>query len=225
MIKRIVALITFFGGLYYLAEFILPGEIGGVQNPLSRGFGVAGQIVIVLTGMAFLLGPLNLLKVHVGTLVKARSGAGYSAVFVGFFVVGLVLAILNAQDKTNASALVQQASAAYEWLFYGLLTAFGATSMGLLAFYLVSAAYRSFRLHTLDAAVMMVSASIVLLGLTPLGAYLTHALPEWMQLPVLAGWILSTPNTAVQRAVVFGTCAGAFAAGMRHWLSIGAKPE
>jgi hypothetical protein len=111
----------------------------------------------------------------------------------------------------------------YNQLFYGLMTAFGQTSMALLAFYLVSAAYRSFRLKSLDSAVMMISAVIVLLGLVPLGGWITQGLPEWCQLPKASRWILANPNTAVQRAVAIGACAGAFAAGLRHWLSIGTK--
>lgn len=106
-------------------------------------------------------------------------------------------------------------------LFYGLLFAFFASSMALLAFYLVSAAHRAFRVSSLEAGLMMTAAVIILLGQVPLGDWLTQGLPEPLQLPAVAQWVLTVPNTAVQRAVLLGVCGGMFAAGLRQWLGIG----
>lgn len=117
------------------------------------------------------------------------------------------------------------ATQVFDLLFTGLVMAFGAASIALLAFYLVSAAFRSFRFQNLDAAVMMITATIVLIGLAPLGDLLFNRLPDWLQPVIWARWVLDVPNTAVQRAVAIGAAAGAFAVGTRLWLSVGTRTE
>ncbi len=236
MKKHFVALITFAGGAFFLLEFLLPERapdwilraaagrlpagavswLANYRNPLTGYLGLAMDIIVVLTTMALLLGPLNLVIGHGMTVFRQRRGWLESIVFLIFLAGSLVIA---SRKELSGAAFDQQL---YDRLFE-LLNAFGKTSMALLAFYLVSAAYRSFRLQSLDSAVMLISAVVLLLGLVPLGAWFTHRLPEWAQLPTAARWVLATPNTAVQRAVAFGACAGAFAAGLRHWLSIGTK--
>jgi hypothetical protein len=113
----------------------------------------------------------------------------------------------------------------HNWMFDGLMTAFGATSMALLAFYLVSAAHRALRMSTPEAGLMLAAGTIILLGQTPVGDWLTSALPRALTLDAWTQWILSVPNAGVQRGVVIGACGGAFAAGLRQWLSLGKKTE
>ncbi len=103
----------------------------------------------------------------------------------------------------------------------GLGAAFAMSSMALLSFYLVSAAHRAFRLNRIESGLMMIAAVIVLLSLTPVGDVLGRGLPNCLRVGTIAQWILSTPNTAVQKAVLFGVCGGAFVAAMRQWLSMG----
>ena len=126
----------------------------------------------------------------------------------------------DAAPKTTAAFQL-----AFDVMFWGVAFGFGASSMALLAFYLVSAAYRAFRLTNLDAGVMMATAAIVLLGMAPVGDWITLSLPEGAQFSTWTRWILEVPNTSVQRAVGIGAAAGGFAAGLRLWLGIGKRGE
>jgi hypothetical protein len=114
-------------------------------------------------------------------------------------------------------------------LFYRLQFPLGSTLFGLLAAYLVSAAYRAFRIRTLDAAVLAAMAAFIILtqvptaqflaslfspGLVDAGARLDSAAVEGRN------WALSIANDAVQRAVGFGAFVGAIAMAMRVWLSL-----
>ncbi|MGB2820591.1 MAG: hypothetical protein WBF17_06390, partial [Phycisphaerae bacterium] len=110
-------------------------------------------------------------------------------------------------------------------LVFGITTAFFASSMALLAFYLISAAHRAFRMNNLESGLMMAAAVVVLLGQVPVGDWITHRLPEEYQFRSAAQWILLFPNAGVQRAVLIGTCAGALAAGLRHWLGLARHRE
>lgn len=221
MRRRAVWMLTFLGGLFFLLEFLLParapGWLGGFENPLTPLLPSATNLVVVVGAMAFLLGPLNLVRSHVATLVRRRPGRIESVVFLAFLVAGIVAASCEGADIHWVFDKL------YNALFYGVQTAFFASSMALLAFYLVSAAHRAFRINTLEAGLMMASAVVILLGQVPLGDWLTQALPESLQLRTAAQWILAVPNTGVQRAVEIGACGGAFAAGFRQWLGLGAK--
>ena len=50
-------------------------------------------------------------------------------------------------------------------------------------------------------------------------------MPDGIQIGAMTQWILSCPNTAVQKAILFGACGGAFAAAMRSWLSLDKNVE
>jgi len=212
MIRLVIWFITFIGGLYFLAEFMLPETIFGYRNPLTRVLPEANNIVIIISAMAFLLGPLNLIRSHANTILKHKKGWIESIVFVVFIGIGATIQWMLRNEPENQY---------YDMLIRGLMFGFGASSMALLAFYLVSAAYRSFRLGSVESAVMMVAAFVVLLGKVPLGDVMTSWLPEEYRLSAAATWILMVPNTAVQRAVLIGAAGGAFTAGLRHWLGLG----
>jgi hypothetical protein len=223
MRRPLVRLLTFVGGLFFLLEFLLPTEappwLGGFENPLTPLFSAVTNFVVVVGTMAFLLGPINLVRSHVRTLRRERKGRLGSVVFLVFLVGGVLATALKGDAARNVMNL------AYDALFYGVLTAFFAASMALLAFYLVSAAHRAFRLNSLDAGLMMASAAVILLGQVPVGEWLTAALPEGSRLRDWAQWILFYPNTGVQRAVLIGACAGALATALRHWLGLGTRRE
>jgi hypothetical protein len=215
--------ITFVGGLFFLLEFLLPAEapswLGGVKNPLTPYLPVVTDFQIVVGTMAFLLGPLNLVRTHLAAVIRRNRGWMGSVVFLVSLVAGVLAASLQEEDTKTAWTVL------YNVLFYGIMMAFGASSMALLAFYLVSAAHRAFRMSNWDSGVMMVSATIVLLGMVPLGDWITYALPKELQFRTWTQWILVVPNAAVQRAVLIGASGGAFATALRHWLNIGTRSE
>jgi hypothetical protein len=217
--RRIVWTITFTGGLFFLLEFLLPQQapewLGGIKNPLTPYLGGVTNFLVVVATMAFLLGPFILLRSHVGNLVRRRQGWLEGLVFVVFLAASLLAAALREEQVRSVLSVL------YDALFFGVLMAFFASSMALLAFYLVSAAHRAFRVSSLEAGLMMAAAAIVLLGQVPLGDWLTQGLPKSLQLASVTQWILGVPNTAVQRAVMIGACGGAFVAGFRQWLGLG----
>ena len=227
MKRNIVKLITFGAGLYFLLEFLLPeqmpGWLGGFRNPFTRCFTEVNNFLMVLGAMGFLLGPLNLTRSELLQVARQRKGWGESVVYLVALVTAMVATMFT--TDTPVGAFQTTMKVVYDALFYGVSLSFYITSMGLMSFYLVSAAHRAFLLNTLESGLMMVSASIVMLGLTPAGDYLNQFLPAPLQFGTVTQWILGCPNTAVQKAVLFGACGGAFAAAMRNWLSLGKSAD
>jgi len=227
--RKVIWSITFVGGLFFLAEFMLPAEWPGwltgsdeaIANPLTRALPTVTNFTIVVGTMAFLLGPFNLARGHLVTLFRKKKGWLESLVFFVFLIGAIAVKGLYETDFGKWAHF----DMAHDALVYGITNAFFASSMALLAFYLVSAAHRAFRLNSIEAGLMMLAAVIILLGQVPLGDWITHGLPPAWQLRSWAQWILDYPNIGVQRAVLIGAAGGAFAAGMRHWLGLGRRAE
>jgi uncharacterized membrane protein len=214
--KIFIRLLTFVGGLFFLLEFLIPGTGEEEKNALTRVYPFVMDFIVIVGTMAFLLGPINLVRSHLSKIMRKHPRAVESAVFLMFLAIGI------ASKMYEERGWMQHV---HNVVFYGIMTAFVASSMGLLSFYLLSAAYRSFRFGNLESTVMMSSAVVVLLGLTPLGNWMTESLPTYLHLEEWTQWLLSVPNIAVQRAVMIGAVGGAFAAGLRHWLGIGGVLE
>jgi hypothetical protein len=89
----------------------------------------------------------------------------------------------------------------------------------LLAFYIATAAYRSFRVRSLEALIMMIAAVVVMLGQIPHGP-----LYVWDKLPAMRLWLLQNLSTPAFRAVYFGAAIAGLAMSVRMWLSLERSP-
>jgi hypothetical protein len=214
MKERVVKIITLLGGLYYFLEFVLPEEINGHPTYLSSFIVPMGNILMILWGFAVGLGLINLSITHSKKIKELESGWIYS---VAFFVAMFAMMIACFMDAYNPTSFAKQF---YEVLFTYMYMPLGATIFSLLALFMVTSAYRAMRVRTFEAAVMVVSACIIMLGQVPIGLWITRALPPGIQLPRLAAWLLWIANTAAYRAVMFGIYIGSIAIALRMWLSL-----
>lgn len=177
----------------------------------------AAQFNSVIGTLALGMGLLSLGMVNIKK-IKRREKEWYTAILF-FLAIGLgVLAGVGKYEPVGMQ--LRTVSDNTIILIFGSL---GSAIFSLTAFYLASAAYRAFRVRTVEAAIMMVTAVLVMLGQTPFGAYLTGWIPERFQflwLSNIAGWILRIPSSAFMRALTFGLMLGAIATALRYWLSL-----
>jgi hypothetical protein len=223
--KPLVAVVTFVCGAFYVLVYFWRSSMPGGANPLSEYVQPLGEAVVVVGSFTLLLGVVNLIGIHAKTIRRARPGWYNSvAFFVAMITVFLAGLIPYLQDPSGAKGNASF-TALYDILFRGMLAPLGATMFSLVAFYIVSASYRAFRIKSGESTLMMLAAFIVMLGMVPIGAYLTHWLPEtgWLsvfRLENLTAWILTFPNAAAQRAITFGIAVGSLAMALRIWLSL-----
>ncbi|MBC7237318.1 MAG: hypothetical protein H5T69_15865, partial [Chloroflexi bacterium] len=85
---------------------------------------------------------------------------------------------------------------------------------GLLAFFSVMAAYRSFRLRNVDALILMLTSLFLLFTQLPFGQTL------WPELSAIRDWLLAIPVTAGARGILMGTALGTIATSLRILLTV-----
>ncbi len=102
----------------------------------------------------------------------------------------------------------------YNFLFHGLFVSLGSAMFSLLGVYIAAAAFRAFRVKTLESSLMMIAAVIVMLGQIPFYVYIYDGLPLWRQ------WLLEVPNSAAFRAIKIGASVAGLVMAFRMWFSI-----
>lgn len=108
---------------------------------------------------------------------------------------------------------------ASSFLFEAFYVPLGAAMFSLLACYIASAAYRSFRIKSFEAFILMVAALIVMLGQIPHGILYVSE-----DLPAIRLWLLKNINGPAFRAINFCSLIAGLALAMRMWLSLERGP-
>lgn len=101
-----------------------------------------------------------------------------------------------------------------KWLFRNVVVPLDATMFALLAFFMASAAYRTFRARTPEATVLLLVAVIVMLGRVPIGELFYKHMPQ------VSEWFMMYPTVAAKRGILFGVALGSIATSLRIILGI-----
>jgi hypothetical protein len=99
-------------------------------------------------------------------------------------------------------------------LYENIVIPLASSMFALLAFFMASAAYRAFRIRSMEATLLLTAAFIVMIGVLPLGYSISKYLPAFVQ------WILNVPNVAGQRGIVLGIALGIVATSLKIILGI-----
>jgi hypothetical protein len=105
-------------------------------------------------------------------------------------------------------------STEYRWVYNATVVPWEATMFSMIAFFIASAAFRTFRIRTAEAAVMGFVAAFVMLGNVPIGPVISGYIPQFKD------WLMTVPNGAGFRAIRIGIYIGTFAAAMRIALGL-----
>ncbi|HEY3415242.1 MAG TPA: hypothetical protein VGM23_00030 [Armatimonadota bacterium] len=222
--KWLTIVCTFVAGLYFLLEFLIPAHKlpdGSMGNFITPTTGPVSNYVQYIFMWMLGLGIISLGIVHGRRLLKRLPGWHNS---LAFFVAAISITVVG--FMTNAGVAGPKAvQATYDTLFVGFFSNLDSAVFALLAFYIASAAYRAFRVRTVEAGLLMASALLVMLGLVSVGVMLTSGIPigspwAFFRLERLSVWILSVVNMPGQRAVAIGVAVGSLAMAMRLWLSL-----
>ncbi len=186
-------------GILMMIQFFVP-------HPVSVAFyDLTTKWIRIVSAFALVLGVGSLILYHTDRLRRQRPGWAYSIVTLVALVITAVIGLAWG---------VKPGSPLQEVLFKNMLVPLNASMFAILAFYMASAAYRAFRARTKEAALLLIAAFVVMLGMVPVGESL------WRKLPEVAEWVLSVPNMAAKRAILFGVALGAIATSLKVILGI-----
>lgn len=200
MRKELPILICGLAGLiYFLTTFLNPAQfpfLSKIKSELDTWY-------LLTFAVAFAVGLINLAQVHLRKVLQRREGWMYSAWLLFVLALFTVIGLFTTNNGTYTS-----------WMFTWCFTHPRATVYSLLVFYIASAAYRAFRIKTLEASVLLISAVIMMLGMAPIGEML------WSGFPPAAKWILDVPNNAGMRGITIAATLGAVATALRILVGI-----
>lgn len=191
------------------------------ENFLTPYLKAVSDLSNVLQAFAIGLGIYSLISVHLRNVLMQRSGWGNSVALIAGVVLMAVAHIGSEYSQEGPLSILDNL------LYNGLMKSLDATMFSIIAFYIVSAAYRAFRVRSLEATILLVSAALVMLGNVPIGQALTNWIPDDknsvltnLRIENIGQWILKRASSPATMAIDFGLGVGGLATALRLWLSL-----
>ena len=201
LIKKYIPLaIVFVFGVLTLASYYIPHKVS--VDYLE----IVSQWENIVYAFAFLLGLISLFYSHYHKIARKADGWGYSIfVLIGFLAMVIPAYMSHGKQSTETGITL------LGWSFRYIYNALSSTMFAVLAFYIVSTAYRSFRIKSKQAFVLFVAAFILILGKVPLGQIIWDSVLGWTHYGVsdVIEWIMSVPAVAGKRGIMIGLAIGA----------------
>jgi len=211
MRKWLIIVFTFLGGIYFFIAFFLPEHIvaGRTDFQWTRYNDEISDAFQVIFYVSIGLGVINIFRVYGYQVVRGRKGWPNALALIIGMLVMTVAGLWSEFGKSDAVSAFFQ-----DFLFTGIYNNLGSAMFSLLAFYIAGAAYRSFRVQSVEAGLMMLAALVVMIGQIPLGFYLSA------KFPVVRNWLMSQVSTPGIRAIIFGIVVAMLVTAVRMWLSL-----
>jgi len=208
VVKRYIPLaITFVMGIimviatYFLAE----------GTPAREATTLLTGTVDVIVATAGVIGLIVLLRHH-GVNVSRRGKYWKYSIITIIGVIAYLIVGIYGVATTDRYLMV--ASEPVSWVYNEIYAHMDATIFSLLAFFIASAAYRAFRLRSLEASILLLVGALMLLGRAPVGGAM------WEGFPNIATWLLNVPNTEGNREITIGVAIGAILLVVRKLLGV-----
>jgi len=201
--------ITFLIGLFMAVQFFVPHEA------FQYSFESLLAWVRIVGAFALVLGIGSLLRTHWDKIRRRRRDWPYSIATIVSFLAMCVIGIGFGHEPGTI----------FYWVFENIQVPLDATMFSLLAFFIASAAFRTFRARSTEATLLLVAAVVVMLGRVPgtlVVMFGDTSLAQYLHthMPDVSEWIMNFPTVAGKRGIIFGVALGAIATALRIILGI-----
>ncbi len=200
MRRQVPLLLASFIGFLMLADSFIKMPVINQTAILIRNW------VVIISIMSLVVGALSLLRVHATRIAGQKPGWVNSCVLVTTMTLTVVIGLGLGKN-----------SSAYSILYDGIMQPGSSTVYGLLAFYIASAAIRSFRARSIESTLLLVTAVIVMLGNAPIGATISS------RIPLLGAWIMKIPSNAAQRGLIITSSLAFIAINLRNIVGLSSE--
>jgi len=157
---------------------------------------------------ALFLGAGSLYLLHVPKVKRKRRGWEYSVVLLIVMTIMIIAGLPIPQVGLGLSNQV------YQFIYRNMTVALSSTMYSILAFFITSAAYRAFKARNIDAAILLISGTLVMLGNTPAGT------AAWAGFGHIKSWLFDVPNLATMRAIRIGAALGSIVLAARTFMGV-----
>ena len=242
---------TFLAGGFYVLIFFYPSPIARQEGQIARNTGEqfsfwledalpkVADVSNILAAFLLGLGIFSLLTIHITKVVKKQKDFAYSIVLLVGMLAMTVFGYADYYQRSQDKAFKLEDPANWgimqygkDLLFNGFVQQMDAAMFSIIAFFILSAAYRAFRVRSVEATILMATALIMILSI--MGAVdfawgsgidaITHKDPgsflNNFKISEVANWIKNTLQVPSLRALDFGVGLGALAMGLRLWLGL-----
>lgn len=251
---KIAAAFTFVAGLLYVGIWLWPTAQARQEGDIPQNFVEAGAFFLedtqsqfqnlsnILTSFLLLMGVFSLILLHVRRVSKKQTDWPFSMVLLVFVALMTIfgyadwLAVKDLRPEQLEAMKLVENQPIQVWmkdlLFDGLLQTMEAAMFSIIAFYILSAAYRAFRVRSVEATILLASAVIMMLSLLGMaegfwssmvdnmGGQDPNAMVNNIRLDNITQFIRDNLQTPGLRAIDFGVGVGALAMALRLWLSL-----
>lgn len=184
-------------GILLLVQYFVPHPLA--QTMYTRVL----EWMQVIAAAGLVLGGASFARSHLHKLSTSRTERPYSA-----------LALLSLGAMVVAGTVDIGRGSAFLWLFDHVQAPMQQSVFSLLAFFVASAAFRGFRLRSVESGLLLAVALVVMLGRIPVGEMISPYLPQ------TAAWLVDVPAVAAKRGILIGVGLGSVAVSLRIMLGI-----
>lgn len=216
MKREIPLLLTFLFGTFFIATFFFdPDKAKFLTEPVN-------DWVSIIISFTYVLGIGNVMRIHSKKIAAKQPGwlysvatlAGVSVMLVGGIILWIPVNAMSADGVPAGSLTGMQPGSVFNWFYDAVYTPMQSTMFALLAFFISSAAFRAFRVRSTQAALLAITAIVLIVGGVSLGEKM------WGGFPDLTSWIMEVLQNAGKRAILIGAALGAMATGVKIILGI-----
>ena len=202
--------IGFLAGTFMFVQFFVPHHAG------VAGFEMLLSWQRIVAAFAMVLGIASLFRSHWDKIRRRQRDYFYSVATLIAFLVMCYMGIVHPGEEGRLIERVCDPAEAetFRWLFDNVFVPLDATMFSLLAFFIASAAYRTFRARSPEATVLLLVAVVIMLGRVPIGEMFYDKMPRIYE------WVMMVPALAGKRGIIFGVVLGSIATSLRIILGI-----
>jgi len=197
--KTVPFIITLTMGIFTFTYYFIP-------HPLTQKIWLElADWLIIISGGAMGVGAFSMIRTYYKRATNKSNPNRYYSYVTLFCMAAMMLIGFVGGIKTDTL---------FNDIFMNVMVPLEATMFSLLAFYMASAAFRSFRLKSFSAGLLLFTAIIVMLAQIPAGESISPILPA------IKDWVLNNPNVCAQRAIKVGVSIGVSATSLKIILGI-----
>jgi hypothetical protein len=241
MKRPIAAVATFLAGAFWVTYYLWPtahDRNAATDMPEGVGDSVAfwlsdavphvSNFANILTAFILGLGVYSILRIHLKRLVKGQKDWQFSLILLISLVAMIFFGYADWVTRIGENGSKLQDSANWTFVNY----AQDAAMFSMIAFFILSAAYRAFRIRSIESTILLGAALIVMVSLMGLVVFYQdktvgniagndpNSFVNNLKISTISSWIRANVQTPAIRAIDFGIGIGALAMGLRLWLSL-----